>query len=156
MKLEIERKWPKATYTIGRLYVDGVLFCNTLEDRDRGLKQSDNLDYIKTRKVYGETAIPKGTYTVSMNVTSPKYAAVSWYWQLCKGKMPRLLNVPGFDGILIHPGGSNGPLDTMGCVLVGRNTKVGKLTESKATFKALYKEMKKASDRGEVIEITIE
>ena len=156
MKLELERKWPKATYTIGRLYVDGVLFCNTLEDRDRGLKQSDNLDYIKTRKVYGETAIPKGTYTVSMNVTSPKYAAVSWYWQLCKGKMPRLQNVPGFEGILIHPGGSNGPLDTMGCVLVGRNTKVGKLTESKATFKALYKEMKKASDRGEAIEITIE
>ena len=156
MKLELERKWPKATYTIGRLYVDGVLFCNTLEDRDRGLKQSDNLDYIKTRKVYGETAIPKGTYTVSMNVTSPKYAAVSWYWQLCKGKMPRLQNVPGFEGILIHPGGSNGPLDTMGCVLVGRNTKVGKLTESKATFKALYKEMKKASDRGEAITITIE
>ena len=154
MKLEIERKWPKATYTIGRLYVDGVLFCNTLEDRDRGLKQSDNLDYIKTRKVYGETSIPKGTYTVSMNVTSPKYAAVSWYWQLCKGKMPRLRDVPGFDGILIHPG--NTALDTLGCILVGKNTKVGQLTESKATFKALYKEMKKASDRGEVIEITIE
>ena len=154
MKLELERKWPKATYTIGRLYVDGVLFCNTLEDRDRGLKQSDNLDYIKTRKVYGETAIPKGTYTVSMNVTSPKYAAVSWYWQLCKGKMPRLQNVPGFDGILIHPG--NTALDTLGCILVGKNTKVGQLTESKATFKALYKEMKKASDRGEAITITIE
>lgn len=154
MKLELERKWPKATYTIGRLYVDGVLFCNTLEDRDRGLKQSDSLDYIKTRKVYGETAIPKGTYTVSMNVTSPKYAAVSWYWQLCKGKMPRLQNVPGFDGILIHPG--NTALDTLGCILVGKNTKVGQLTESKAVFKALYKEMKKASDMGEAIEITIE
>ena len=154
MKLELERKWPKATYTIGRLYVDGVLFCNTLEDRDRGLKQSDNLDYIKTRKVYGETAIPKGTYMVSMNVTSPKYAAVTWYHQLCLGKMPRLRDVPGFDGILIHPG--NTALDTLGCILVGKNTKVGQLTESKATFKALYKEMKKASDRGEVIEITIE
>ena len=130
MKLELERKWPKATYTIGRLYVDGVLFCNTLEDRDRGLKQSDNLDYIKTRKVYGETAIPKGTYTVSMNVTSPKYAAVTWYHQLCLGKMPRLRDVPGFDGILIHPG--NTALDTLGCILVGKNTKVGQLTESGA------------------------
>ena len=89
-----------------------------------------------------------------MNVTSPKYAAVSWYWQLCKGKMPRLQNVPGFDGILIHPG--NTALDTLGCILVGKNTKVGQLTESKAVFKALYKEMKKASDSGEVIEITIE
>ena len=154
MKLELERKWPKATYTIGRLYVDGVLFCNTLEDRDRGLKQSDNLDYIKSRKVYGETAVPKGEYLVDMNVTSPKYAAVSWYHQLCLGKMPRLRDVPGFDGILIHPG--NTALDTLGCILVGKNTKVGQLTESKATFKALYKEMKKASDRGEVIEITIE
>ena len=152
MKLELERKWPKATYTIGRLYVDGVLFCNTLEDRDRGLKQSDNLDYIKTRKVYGETAIPKGTYTVSMNVTSPKYAAVSWYWQLCRGKMPRLLNVPGFDGILIHPG--NDALDTKGCILVGRNTKVGKLTDSKTCFKEIYKLMKSAADKGE--EITLE
>ena len=154
MKLELERTWPKATYTIGRLYVDGVLFCNTLEDRDRGLKQSDNPDYIKTRKVYGETAIPKGTYTVSMNVTSPKYAAVTWYHQLCLGKMPRLRDVPGFDGILIHPG--NTALDTLGCILVGKNTKVGQLTESKATFKALYKEMKKASDKGEAITITIE
>ena len=154
MKLELERKWPKATYTIGRLYVDGVLFCNTLEDRDRGLKQSDGLNYIKSRKVYGETAVPKGEYRVDMNVTSPKYAAVSWYHQLCLGKMPRLRDVPGFDGILIHPG--NTALDTLGCILVGKNTKVGQLTESKATFKALYKEMKKASDRGEVIEITIE
>jgi hypothetical protein len=156
MKLEIERRWKKETYTIGRLYVDGVLFCNTLEDRDRGLKQTDALFTIKTRKVYGETAIPKGTYGVAMNVTSPKYAAVPWYWQLCQGKMPRLLSVPGFEGILIHPGGSNGPLDTMGCILVGRNTKVGKLTESKATFKKLYKEMAKAVEKGEEITIVIE
>ena len=89
-----------------------------------------------------------------MNVTSPKYAAVSWYHQLCLGKMPRLRDVPGFDGILIHPG--NTALDTLGCILVGKNTKVGQLTESKATFKALYKEMKKASDKGEAITITIE
>ena len=155
MKLEIDRRWKKETYTIGRLYVDGELFCNTLEDRDRGLKKTDTLLSIKTRKVYGETAIPTGIYGVAMNVTSPKFAAVAWYWQLCQGKMPRLLSVPGFDGILIHPGGSNGPLDTMGCILVGRNTKVGKLTESKATFKALYERMKKAYDKGEEITIDI-
>ena len=154
MKLKVERRWPKATYTIGRLYVDGLYYFNTLEDRDRGLKQTDHPDYIKARKVAGETAIPKGTYTITMNVTSPKYAGVSWYWNLCRGKMPRLLNVPGFDGILIHPGGNNGPLDTRGCVLVGKNTKVGKLTDSKACFQQLYKLMKAAADRGE--EITIE
>jgi hypothetical protein len=154
MRLEIERRWKKETYTIGRLYVDGVYFCNTLEDKSRGLKQTDSTFFIKQRKVYGETAIPTGTYKVAMNVTSPKYAAVAWYWQLCRGKMPRLLDVPGFEGILIHPG--NNALDTLGCILVGKNTKVGQLTESKATFKALYKEMEKAVKEGEDILITIE
>lgn len=152
MKLLIDRKWPKSTYTIGRLYIDGILYCNTLEDADRGLKQSDSLDYIKSRKVAGETAIPKGVYGVAMNVTSPKYAGVTWYWQFCRGKMPRLLNVPGFDGILIHPGSD--ALSTKGCILCGKNTKVGKLTESKATFQQIYKLMKAAADKGE--EITIE
>jgi hypothetical protein len=152
MKIKVERRWPKPTYTIGRMYIDGLYYCNTLEDRDRGLLQSHHKDYIRAHKVQGETAIPKGTYGVTLNVTSPKYAAVSWYWQLCRGKMPRLLNVPGFDGILIHPG--NTALDTLGCILVGKNTKVGKLTDSKETFKAVYKRLKEAADKGE--EITIE
>ena len=154
MKIELERRWKKETYTIGRLYVDGVFFCNTLEDKSRGLKQTDSLFFIKQRKVYGETAIPTGTYTIAMNVTSPKYSASAWYWQLCKGKVPRLMNVPGWEGVLIHTG--NNALQTYGCILVGKNTKVGQLTESKATFKALYKEMKKAYDEGEEITITIE
>ena len=153
MKLEIERRWPRATYTIGRLYVDGEFFCNTLEDRDRGLEQTQSPEYIKAHKVYGETAVPKGTYTVTMNVTSPKYAAVAWYWQLCRGKMPRLVDVPGFEGILMHP--LSTALETKGCIGVGRNTQVGRLTESKATFKALYKKMKKAADKGEAITIEI-
>lgn len=152
MKLRLERKWPKETYTIGRLYVDGILFCNTLEDRDRGLRQTDSEAYIKSRKVYGETAIPKGTYGVAMNVTSPKYSASAWYWKLCQGKVPRLISVKGFDGILVHTGST--ALDTLGCILVGKNTKVGQLTESKATFEKLYKKMKSAYDKGE--EITIE
>lgn len=153
MKLKVERRWKKATYTIGRFYIDGVYYCNTLEDRDRGLKQTDSLTYIKSRKVAGETAIPTGTYIVSMNTTSPKYAGVPFYWNFCKGKMPRLLAVPGFDGILIHPG--NTALDTLGCILVGKNTKVGKLTDSKETFKAVYKRLKEAADKGEDITIEI-
>ena len=152
MKLKVERRWPKATYTIGRLYIDGIYYCNTLEDRDRGLKQTDRLSFIQSRKVAGETAIPKGKYTITMNVTSPKYAGVAWYWNFCRGKMPRLLHVPGFDGILIHPGSD--ALSTRGCVLVGKNTKVGKLTDSKACFQQIYKLMKAAADKGE--EITIE
>lgn len=155
MKLKVERRWPKVTYTIGRLYIDGIFYCNTLEDRDRGLSQTDPLPTIQKRKIAGETAIPKGTYGVLMNVTSPKYAGVAWYYNFCRGKMPRLKDVPGFDGILIHPGGSNGPLDTRGCILVGKNTKVGKLTESKACFQQIYRLMKAAADKGEDITIEI-
>ena len=153
MKLKVERRWPKVTYTIGRLYIDGIYYCNTLEDYDRGLRQSDPLRDIQRRKIAGETAIPKGTYEVQMNVTSPKYAGVAWYYNFCRGKMPRLKDVPGFDGILIHPGTS--ALDTKGCILVGKNTKVGKLTDSRACFMEVYKLMKSASDKGEKITIEI-
>ena len=153
MKLTVERKWKKATYTIGRLYIDGLYYCNTLEDKDRGLKQTDSESYIKSRKVAGETAIPKGTYAVDMNTTSPKYSAVAWFWNFCRGKMPRLQNVPGFDGILIHTG--NTALDTKGCILVGQNTKVGQLTNSRAAFQRVYKLLRAAADRGEAITIEI-
>lgn len=154
MNLKLERRWKKDTYTIGRLYVDGTYFCNTLEDKDRGLKQLDHLSVIKDKKVYGETAIPTGKYEVLMNVVSPKYAAVSWYKNLCKGKMPRLIGVPCYEGVLIHPG--NTALDTLGCILVGKNTKVGQLTESKATFEKLYGKLRAAADKGEQIWLTVE
>lgn len=153
MKLLLERKWPKETYTIGRLYIDGVLFCNTLEDKDRMLFQDDPLSVIRRTKVYGETAIPRGTYEVRMDIVSPKYGAVTWYRQLCGGRMPRLMNVPCFDGILIHP--LNNPTETDGCIGVGLNTKKGQLTRSRETFKALYKKMDAAYLRGEKITIEI-
>lgn len=153
MKITIDRKWKKDTYTIGRLYVNGILFCNTLEDKDRGLKQTDSLTSIRSKKIYGETAIPTGVYKIDMETASPKYSAVKWYKDLCKGKMPRLKNVPGFEGVLIHPG--NTALDTLGCILVGKNTVVGKLTESKDVFAKLYKQMKAAYDKKEEIIIEI-
>lgn len=153
MKLKIERKWKKATYTIGRLYVDGVYFCNTLEDKDRSLKQTDNISVIRRIKVFGETAIPTGTYNVQMNIISPKYAGISWYQRTCRGRMPRLENVPGFEGVLIHPG--NTPADTLGCILVGKNTVVGQVTGSRDTFAALYKKMRSAYEQGEKVTIEI-
>jgi hypothetical protein len=152
MKILIDRKWKKDTYTIGRLYVNGVLFCNTLEDKDRGLNQTDSLTSIKSKKVYGETAIPIGTYKVSLDIKSPKYSQINWYKDLCKGYMPRILNVPGWEGILIHP--LTDASQTLGCIGVGLNTQVGKLTKSKETFAKLYKQMKAAHDKKE--EITIE
>ena len=152
MRIKVDRKWKKDTYTIGNLYINDKFFCNTLEDRDRGLKQTDSLDYIKKNKIYGETAIPKGKYKVTIDIVSPKYSAVKWYKDLCGGKMPRILNVPGYEGILIHPG--NTALDTFGCILVGENKVKGKVINSRETFKKFYKELKKAKENKE--EITIE
>lgn len=153
MEILADRAWKKQTYTISRLFVDGVRFCELLEDKDRGLKQTDTISHIISHKVWGETAIPSGTYVVRMDIVSPKYQAIKWYNDLCGGKMPRLEGVPGFDGILIHPGTS--AVDSNGCPLCGRNTQVGKVTSSRDTFKALYKKMKEAHDRGETITITV-
>lgn len=153
MELKIDRKWKKDTYTISNLYIDGKHFGNILEDADRGLKQTDSLVSIQQRKVYGETAIPSGRYEILMNVYSPKYGASSWYKQVCNGCVPRLKNVPGFDGILLHTG--NTALESFGCLLCGKNTAKGKVTQSREYFKKIYKELKAAYDRGEKIYITI-
>ena len=64
LQLLLDRAWKKADYTIGRLYLNGEFFCNTLEDKVRDLN--------KTAKVKGMTAIPAGEYEVSMNIISPK------------------------------------------------------------------------------------
>lgn len=117
MELLLKRIAKKDTYTIGKLYIDGEYFCDTLEDKDRGLKQSDSLSYIHYIKVYGETAIPKGKYEVIVNY-SPKF----------KRNLPRLLNVPGYTGILIHRG--NTASDSSGCLLCGENKVVGKVINS--------------------------
>lgn len=153
MKLLVTRSYRKATYTIGWLYVDGRRICNTLEDTDRDLAQTMTAAEIRRRKVYGETAIPRGTYNVRMDVVSPKYSAVAWYRSLCGGRMPRLEDVPGYEGILIHPG--NSALDTLGCILVGDNTAKGRLTNSRSRFRQIYTMMASAAARGEKITIEI-
>lgn len=154
MKLTLKRVAKRPTYTIGWLYVDGVKFCDTIEDKDRGLTQSMPVAEIKKRKVYSQTAIPTGTYTISMNTVSPKYSKRDFYKKLCNGKVPRLLNVPGYDGVLIHVG--NTERDTAGCILVGQNTSVGKVLNSQVTFTRLYKVLKDAADKGEKITLTIQ
>lgn len=153
MRLKLIRRYKKDTYTIGQLLVDGAFFCNTLEDKDRGLTQDTELPVIKAAKVYGETAIPSGVYDIDMETRSLKYAGVEWYRKLNDGYMPTVENVPGFTRVLIHPG--NTPLDTMGCVLVGQNKVKGQLVNSRATFARLYKLMKDAHDRGEDITLQI-
>ena len=154
MKLLVERNWKKESYTIGKLYVDGEFFCNTLEDKDRGLKNTMALAEVKKLKIAGTTAIPTGTYSVNMNVISPRYSSKDWYIKNCHGaRMPRLEDVPGFIGILIHPG--NTAAETDGCLLVGKNDVKGMVTKSKEYFLQLYNKMYAAYQKGEEIEITI-
>jgi len=152
MKITLIRKYKKKDYTIGNLYIDGEWFSNTLEDTDRELYQGQGEKYILQHKVYGQTAIPYGTYKISLDIISPKYSQKAQYKQI-KGKLPRLLDVPGFEGILIHSG--NYPKDTAGCILVGENRIKGGVTNSSKTFWALYEKMLKAKERGEEITITI-
>ena len=136
MKLKLVRKYKLPTYTIGKLYINGVYFCDTLEDTDRGLKDSMSGDEIKRKKVYGATAIPYGAYGVRMDIVSPKYAKRNPIYTRPYGhRLPRLINVKGYEGVLIHAG--NTASDTYGCVLVGKNTVKGKVLESQKTWKAL-------------------
>ena len=152
MELTVERKWNKKDYTVGNLYINGSKFCNTLEDTNRNLYSFMSEYQIAQIKVYGKTAIPYGTYDVDMETISPKYSTRQWYVQNCRGgRMPRIKGVRGFQGILIHPG--NTADDSLGCLLVGRNTQVGRLTDSKATFKKLYDIMADAHRNGEKITI---
>jgi len=144
MDLTLKRIARRETYTIGHLYIDGKYFCDTIEDTDRGLKQSLPQSVNAAKKRKGVTAIPEGKYLVVMNVKSPKFSTRKQY-EWCGGYLPRLVNVPAFDGVLIHIG--NTAKDTEGCLLVGKNTQVGKVLDSTATFKELYQRLKAAKDR---------
>lgn len=129
IKLLVKREFFAETYTIGKLYVDGVYFCDTLENpvRPEGIK------------IPNETAIPYGTYEVIVNF-SPKFKRI----------LPRLLNVPMFDGILIHRG--NSVKDTSGCILVGENKVKGMVLNSTPYEEKLVELLKDKKN----IEITIE
>lgn len=153
MELIVDRKWKKHSYTISNLTIDGKWFCNVLEDADRGLDDSMSIAKIRELKKPSITAIPRGTYEITLDVISPKYCTNSFYKQVCNGKVPRLLNVKGFEGILIHAG--NTDKDSAGCLLVGINLERGKVLKSQETFRKLYKMLSEAKLRGEYIQITI-
>ena len=141
MRLRLERKYFKEDYTIGNLYVDGEFFSNTLEDKNRDLNKNGRFDNGET-KVYGQTCIPFGTYRIIVNM-SPKFGR----------ELPRLLDVPHFEGILIHRG--NTPENTLGCILVGENKVKGKVINSTPYEERLVRMMKEALSRGEDITIEI-
>lgn len=161
MNILVTRFAFRHAYTIGKLYVDGQYFCDTIEDADRGLTQNmdtDKIHVIKDRNKDGNhtndciTAIPYGEYKITLAVRSPKYSKIAAY-DFCNGHVPRLMNVPGFDGVLIHIG--NTASHSAGCILVGENKVVGQVLNSTATFKKLYQKLKQAWDQGEEIWIKI-
>lgn len=125
MILTLKRKFLGDKYTVGDLFIDGKFFCNTIEDKVRELPGTC-LYTLKGQscqckgKVYAQTAIPAGTYKVTMEY-SPRF----------KRRLPLLHNVPHFIGILIHSGTT--AVDSAGCLIVGNNTIKGKVTESRVT-----------------------
>lgn len=153
MNIVIKRLYKKSDYTIGDLYINNQWFCNTLEDVDRGLKNSDPLSTVLQNKRFGNTAIPTGTYEITLDEVSHKFSKVEKY-KTIQGKLPRLYDVPGFEGVLIHIGNTN--KDTEGCILVGKNKLKGRVCESTDTFFKLYKTIQDAHNKGEKITLTIE
>lgn len=144
---------PSAGYTIGRLYADTVYVSDTIEDKDRGLKDKWTLAEIKAKKVYGETAVPKGRYRVTLT-PSPKFRTRVWARKYA-GLVPLLEGVKGFEGVRIHP--ANRASELLGCIAPGKNTKKGMVTSSQQWYYKLMDEyLMPAFKRGEEVTITIQ
>lgn len=157
MELKLKRIALRDTYTIGRLSVDNHYFCDTLEDKVRDYNKDGDLNDPNEQKIYGKTAIPYGRYKITLDVVSPKFSKYKFYIEVCGGKIPRLLKVQHFDGILIHVAdGYKGADLLQGCIGVGRNLIKGGLLYGKETFAKLYQKLEKADSNNEEIWITIE
>lgn len=142
MEIQVNRIARKEGYTIGRMSLNGVYFCDTLEDTDRGLNATMSLDEILAKKVKAQTAIPTGKYDVILTF-SPRFKRV----------LPLLLNVPGYQYIRVHNG--NRPDSTEGCLLVGENKAKGQVLNSRATLEKLMSVLLECEKRKEKISITI-
>lgn len=131
LNLKLERKWKKEKYTIGNLFINGVFFSNVLEDTVRGLRQDMTPEEIQKIKIHGQTAIPSGRYEIRVTLSAR-----------FRRQLPILLNVPGYAGVRIHPG--NNDANTEGCLLPGKNDRVGQVSNSRATMAALQKQIEEA------------
>lgn len=141
MNITVKRIALRPTYTIGKLYINGKYYCDTLEDTVRDLNQNGKFDNGE-QKIYGQTAIPYGKYRVLWTY-SPRF----------KKYMPEIKDVPEFSGVRIHSG--NTAADTLGCILVGQNKQVGKVINSRAVVDIIYPIIRKACQTEKVF-ITIE
>jgi len=130
LKIEVQRIAKKSGYTIGKLYIEGEYLCDTLEDA------------VRTEKIHGKTAIPEGTYQVIMNMSNR-----------FKKVMPLLLDVPNYAGVRIHSG--NTAKDTEGCILLGKNTHVGMITDSRLWVDLFYSKLNGYISDGYKVFLTI-
>jgi hypothetical protein len=130
MIITLDRRPSNDVCTMGAISVDGQFVCYTLED------------IVRDEKIFGQTAIPSGTYPVAITY-SPHF----------ERDLPLLLNVPGYQGVRIHPG--NTAADTEGCILPGRKTLGDTISQSRAAFDVLYPLIQGAIDAGEDVSITI-
>lgn len=129
MELKLKRIYKKEEYTIGKLYIDNVYFCDVVEDKDRELTNKDPLCKITKTKVYGKTAIPTGEYTVVLS-----------YSNKFKKTLPEIKNVPGWSGVRIHSG--NTAADSLGCLILGENKIKGGVINSRITVEKLMSKLR--------------
>jgi len=142
LKLTLNRRYLGPDYTIGSLFFDEIYLCDTIEDKVRDLNKDGDLLDEGEGKVFGETAIPYGTYKIELSM-SPKF----------KRLLPLLLDVKHFTGIRIHRG--NTALDSHGCILPGENKVKGKVINSTKYEIEIVKRIRGAIKEGKEIEITI-
>lgn len=135
LRLTLRRVEKTGRYTMGRLMVDGTPACDTLEPRSRGLTKASTAAEIAAAKALGTTAVPAGRYRVRMR-PSARFGRM----------MPFLEDVPGYEGVLIHPG--NSPADTRGCILPGTRGRGGTLLDSRAAADALCEAVRRAEAEG--------
>jgi len=138
VNIEIQRRKSSAYSTLSELYVDGELVCFALEDP---VREKPGVPVVEW-KVKGETAIPAGRYLVKIQ-WSPRFTRM----------LPRLQEVPGFQGVLIHPG--NYPRDTEGCILPGTQIAGDAVVESRVAFLELFQRIKDAEEGNEEVWLTI-
>jgi Family of unknown function (DUF5675) len=126
MQLKLVRQVFTQNSTIGRLFIDGEFECHTLEDM------------VRPEKIYGETAIPAGTYQVVISMS-----------ERFKTRLPLLVDVPGYTGVRIHPG--NTKADTLGCILVGQSRGTDSIGASRAAFGVLLPKLEAAAAREKLV-----
>ena len=138
---------------LGRLSLDGHVLCDTLEPTSRGLSSATSLQSIRVIKRLGRTAIPVGVYRLILGY-SPRFSPRPFYRAYGRGLVPRLQNVSGFEGVLIHCG--NTVVDTCGCILVGRRADSSTLVQSQKTYDRMMRQYwLPATRRGEPMFIEI-